>query len=167
MSLREFEIERRQSNPVDMIEFVAASNDWSFERSGEDEIAMTVAGKWTDYHVSFSWMEDVEALHLACAFDIRVPDLRVTEVMRLLSFVNGQVLMGHFDLWRQEDVVIFRQSLLLAGGAEPTDRQVEVLLSNALDTCEVYYQAFQFVVWSGMEAKSALDAVLFETVGEA
>lgn len=167
MSLREFEIERRQSNPVDMIEFVAASNDWSFERSGDDEIAMTVAGRWTDYHVSFSWMEDVEALHLACAFDIRVPDLRVTEVMRLLSHVNGQVLMGHFDLWRQEDVVIFRQSLLLAGGAEPTNRQVEVLLSNALDTCEAYYQAFQFVVWSGMEAKGALDAVLFETVGEA
>ena len=167
MSLREFEIERRQSNPVDMIEFVAATNDWSFERSGEDEIAMTVAGKWTDYHVSFSWMEDVEALHLACAFDIRVPELRVTEVMRLLSFVNGPVLMGHLDLWRQEDVVIFRQSLLLAGGAEPTNRQVEVLLSNALDSCEAYFQAFQFVVWSGMEAKSALDAVLFETVGEA
>ena len=167
MSLSEFEIERRQSNPVDMIEFVAATNDWSFERSGEDEIAMTVAGKWTDYHVSFSWMEDVEALHLACAFDIRVPELRVTEVMRLLSFVNGQVLMGHFDLWRQEDVVIFRQSLLLAGGAEPTNRQVEVLLSNALDSCEAYFKAFQFVVWSGMEAKSALDAVLFETVGEA
>jgi len=63
--------------------------------------------------------------------------------------------------------VIFRQSLLLAGGAEPTNRQVEVLLSNALDSCEAYFQAFQFVVWSGMEAKSALDAVLFETVGEA
>ena len=167
MSLREFEIERRQSNPVDMIEFVAATNDWSFERSGEDEIAMTVAGSWTDYHVSFSWMEEVEALHLACAFDIRVPDQRVTEVMRLLSHVNGQVLMGHFDLWRQEDVVIFRQSLLLAGGAEPTNRQVEVMLSNALDSCEAYFQAFQFVVWSGMDAKSAMDAVLFETVGEA
>ena len=167
MSLREFEIERRQSNPVDMIEFVAATNDWSFERSGEDEIAMTVAGSWTDYHVSFSWMEEFEALHLACAFDIKVPESRVNEVHCLLSHVNGQVLMGHFDLWRREDVVIFRQSLLLAGGAEPTNRQVEVLLSSALEACEAYFQAFQFVVWSGMDAQSAVDAVLFETVGEA
>jgi hypothetical protein len=166
MSLMEFGIER-QSNPVDMIEFVAASNDWTFERSGEDEIAMTVGGRWTDYHVSFSWMEEFEALHLACAFDLRIPDIRVNEVIRLLSHVNGQVLMGHFDLWRQEDVVIFRQSLLLAGGAEPTNQQVEVLLSSALEACEAYYQAFQFVVWSGMEAKSAMEAVLFETVGEA
>lgn len=165
MSLIEMQMERH-SNPVDMIEFVAASNDWTFERSGEDEIAMTVEGHWADYHVSFSWMEEFEALHLACAFDIKVPDARVNEIIRLLSHVNGQVLMGHFDLWRQEDVVIFRQSLLLAGGAEPTNQQVEVLLSNALETCETYYQAFQFVVWSGMDAKSAMEAVLFETVGE-
>ena len=122
MSLVEFEIVR-QSNPVDMIEFVAANNDWSFERSGEDEIAMTVEGKWSDYHVSFSWMEEFEALHLACAFDVKVPESRVNEVIRLLSHVNGQVLMGHFDLWRHEDVVIFRQSLLLAGGAEPSIEQ--------------------------------------------
>ncbi|MGO8344866.1 YbjN domain-containing protein, partial [Rhizobium ruizarguesonis] len=81
--------------------------------------------------------------------------------------INGPVLMCHFDLWRQADVVIFRQSLLLAGGAEPTNRQVEVLLSSALDTCEAYFHAFQFVVWSCMEATKAMEAVLFETVGEA
>ena len=166
MSLMEFEF-GRQSNPVDMIEVVAASNEWAFERSGEVEIALTVEGRWADYHVSFSWMEEFEALHLACAFDIRIPDARVNEVIRLLSHINGQVLMGHFDLWRQEDVVIFRQSLLLAGGAEPTSQQVEVLLSSALDACESYFQAFQFVVWSGMDAKNAMEVVLFETVGEA
>jgi Uncharacterized conserved protein len=166
MNLSQLDTERH-SNPVDMIEFVAAANDWTFERSGEDEIAMTVEGKWSDYHVSFSWMEEWEALHIASAFDIRVPEFRVNEVTKLLSLINGQVLMGHFDLWRQEDVVIFRQTLLLAGGAEPTNKQVEVLLSNALESCEAYFQAFQFVVWSGMDAQAALSAVLFETQGEA
>lgn len=166
MSLTDMDFER-VSNPVDMIEFVAATNEWSFERSGEDEIAMTVEGKWADYHISFSWMEEFEAVHLACAFDMKVPTSRLTEVVRLLSQVNSQVLLGHFDLWEQEDVVIFRQSLLLSGGAEPTNQQVEMLLSSALETCEMYFQAFQFVVWSGMEAKSAIDTVLFETVGEA
>jgi hypothetical protein len=42
-----------------------------------------------------------------------------------------------------------------------------VLLSSALEACEQYYQAFQFVVWSGLDAKSAIEAVMFETVGEA
>ena len=166
MNLIELEI-ARELHPVDVIEHVAQSNDWAFERTGDDEIAISVAGNWSDYHVSFSWMEDFEALHLACAFDLKVPENRVLEVMRLLSVINEQMLFGHFDLWEQEGAIMFRHSLLLSGGAEPTSQQVEVLLNSALEACECYFQAFQFVVWSGMDAKNAMEVVLFETVGEA
>ena len=75
MELLELEF-GRDIHPVDVIEHVANTNDWAFERTGDDEIAITVAGTWTEYEVSFSWMEDFEALHLACAFDIKVPDTR-------------------------------------------------------------------------------------------
>jgi hypothetical protein len=166
MSLIDVDYER-PGNPVDTIETIAAINDWSFERSGEDEITISVAGHWCDYHVSFSWMEELEALHLACAFDLKVPEPRKTEVMRLLALVNEQLWMGHFDLWSREGVVIFRQSLLLAGGAEATSGQIEGLLNNALEACERYYQAFQFVVWAGKSASEAVDTALFETAGEA
>jgi len=167
MSLIDFETEDRQSNPVDMIEHIAGLNDWSFERSGDDEITISIAGGWCDYHVSFSWMEDMEAVHLACAFDLKVTEPRKTEVMRLLSLVNEQLWIGHFDLWSKEGVVMYRQTLLLAGGAEPNSRQVEGLLETAIESCERYYQAFQFVVWAGKSAAEALETVLFETVGEA
>jgi hypothetical protein len=167
MSLIEFETEDRRSNPVDTIEHIAAINDWSFERAGDDEITISIGGGWCDYHVSFSWMEDMEAIHLACAFDLKVTEPRKTEVMRLLSMVNEQLWIGHFDLWNKEGVVMYRQTLLLAGGAEPNGAQVEGLLENAIESCERYYQAFQFVVWAGKPAPEALEAVLFETVGEA
>jgi len=166
MSLIEFDFER-PDNPVDTIETVAALNDWSFERSAEDEITISVAGSWCDYHVSFSWMEEVEALHLACAFDLKVSDARKTEVVRLLALVNEQLWMGHFDLWNQEGVVMFRQSLLLAGGSEATSTQIEAMLANALENCERYYQAFQFVVWAGKSAAEAIAMAMFETAGEA
>jgi len=166
MELIEIETSR-DAHPVDVIEQVASNNEWAFERSGVDEISITAAGAWADYHVSFSWMEDFEALHLACAFDLKVPENRVTEITRLLSIINEQMLFGHFDLWEQEGAVMFRQSLLLAGGAEPTSAQVEVLLASALEACECYYQAFQFVCWSGTPAKEALASVLFETHGNA
>ncbi|MBX3598168.1 MAG: YbjN domain-containing protein [Rhizobiaceae bacterium] len=166
MELIEIEISR-EAHPVDVIEQVAQNNDWAFERAGDDEISISVIGNWSDYHASFSWMEDFEALHLACAFDLKVPENRVTEVMRLLSLINEQLLLGHFDLWEQEGAIMFRQSLLLCGGAEPTSRQVEVLLSSALEACECYFQAFQFVVWSGTSAREALSHVLFETAGSA
>ncbi|MEX0344294.1 MAG: YbjN domain-containing protein [Rhizobiaceae bacterium] len=166
MEIQQYEF-ARDLHPVDVIEHVAHSNDWSFERTGDDEIAISVAGNWADYHVSFSWMEDFEALHLACAFDIKVPENRSTEIMRLLSLINEQMLFGHFDLWEQEGAIMFRQALLLSGGAEPTSKQIEVLLGSALEACECYYQAFQFVIWSGVPAREALNSVIFETFGTA
>ena len=166
MSLMNFEQERH-AHPVDVIEQIAALHDWSFERAGEDEIAISVGGNWADYHVSFSWMEEREALHLACAFDLKVPENRQLEVMRLLSAVNEQLWIGHFDLWKEEGIVMFRQALLLSGGADPNAQQVERLLVTAIEACERYFQAFQFVVWAGRNASEALDNVLFETAGEA
>lgn len=54
------------------------------------------------------------------------------------------------------------------GSAGPLTLRLLVceLRFESLDACETYFQAFQFVVWSGLDAKSAMDAVLFETVGE-
>lgn len=157
----------RQSNPVDVIEHIAALNDWSFERAGDDEITILVGGGWCEYQVSFSWLEDKEAIHLACAFDLKVPKPRQMEVMRLLSGVNEQLWIGHFDMWAREGVILYRQALLLSGGAEPTSAQVERLLHTAIEACERYFQAFQFVVWAGKEAPEALQTVLFETAGHA
>ena len=166
MSLIDIEQERL-SNPVDVIEQIAALNDWAFERSGDDELTIAVGGHWCDYHISFSWMEDREAVHLACSFDLKVPEARKLEVMRLLSAVNEQMWIGHFDLWSQEGVIMYRQALLLSGGADPNNAQVERLLLTAIEACERYYQAFQFVVWAGKSAAEALETVLFETAGEA
>jgi hypothetical protein len=166
MSLIDIEQERH-ANPVDVIEQIASLNDWTFERAGDDEITVSISGSWSDYHVSFSWMEEREAIHLACAFDLKVPEPRKLEVMRLLSAVNEQLWIGHFDLWSEEGVVMYRQALLLSGGAEPNAQQVERLLVTAIEACERYYQAFQFVVWAGRPAAEALEGVLFETAGEA
>ncbi len=52
-------------NPLDVVEHLAAGNSWPFERAGEDEISIIVTGRWTNYQISFTWMSDIEALHLA------------------------------------------------------------------------------------------------------
>lgn len=157
----------REDHPLDVIEMVAHENEWAFERAGDNEIAIAVGGRWSQYTVSYSWMEDCEALHLACAFDMKVAKGRSAEVLKLTTLINEQLLMGHFDFWQRDNVIMFRQSLILAGGLDPTERQIEVLLSSAVEACETYYSAFQFVVWSGQSARSALDTALFETIGTA
>src|ERR1700733_10703186 len=155
------------NNPLEVVERMVAGNNWPFERSGEDEIALVVTGKWTNYQVSFTWMGEIEALHLACAFDMRVPELRLSEVQQLVALINEQLWIGHFDVWMQNGVVMFRHALLLAGGVSASGRQCEAVLGSALDACERYFPAFVFVVGAGNAAREAMDAALFETAGHA
>jgi len=41
------------------------------------------------------------------------------------------------------------------------------MLVNAIQACERYYPAFQFVVWAGKSAAEAMSAAMFDTEGEA
>lgn len=154
-------------NPLDVVERLAAGNDWSFERATEDEITILVSGRWAEYQLSYTWMMDIEALHLACAFDLKVPERRRAEVQALIALINERLWVGHFDQWPDEGLVMFRHALQLPSGIEPSGQQCEKLLGTALDTCERYFTAFQFVIWAGKPAKEALEAAMFETSGEA
>lgn len=154
-------------NPLDVVERIASVNDWSFERAGDDEINLLIKGRWNDYQVSFTWMGELEALHLACAFDIKVAERRRAEVQQLIVHMNEQMWIGHFDLWPEDGLVMFRHALVLSGGVEATEAQCASVLGTAIDTCERYFPAFQFVLWAGKTAREALDAAMFETSGEA
>ena len=108
----------RVSNPIDLVEQLAASHDWTCDRASNDELTLVVAGTWTDYHVSLNWRDDLQALHLACAFDFKVPSNRLNEMYRLVAQINEQLWLGHFDLWTQEGLIMFRHALLLNGSTE-------------------------------------------------
>ena len=137
------------NNPLAVVEDIAASHNWSFERSGEDEVTIVSKGEWTDYQLSFTWMTEIEALHLACAA------------------INEQLWIGHFDLWTHTGMIMHRQALVLPDGITASTGQCESMLVGAIHACERYYPAFQFVVWAGKSATEAMTAAMFDTEGEA
>ncbi|WP_414706513.1 YbjN domain-containing protein [Saliniramus sp.] len=159
--------EDRAEHPLDEVERLAANEHWVFERFDADEMCVSVSGQWADYQIAFTWIPEVEALHIACAFDLKVQERRRTELLHLVSMINEQLWVGHFDLWGAEQVAMYRHALLLTGGTMPARAQCEMLMKSAIDACERHYQAFQFVLWAGKSAREALDSVLFETEGEA
>ena len=153
-------------NPIDLMEHMAANHGWATERTGDDELTLIVGGTWTDYHISLNWRDDLDALHLACAFDFKVPQSRLTEMYKLIAQINEQLWLGHFDLWTSEGLVMFRHAILL-NDQVATVGQCEGMLRAALEACERYYQAFQFVVWAGKESREALVSTMFQTEGQA
>ena len=156
-----------RNNPLAVVEDIAADNNWSFERSGEDEVTIVSKGDWTDYQLSFTWMTEIEALHLACAFDMKIPAPRRAEVQRLIAAINEQLWVGHFDIWTHTGMIMYRQALVLPGGITASTAQCETMLVGAIHACERYYPAFQFVVWAGKSATEAMSAAMFDTEGEA
>ena len=71
-----------EPNPMDVVEAVASMRGWSFERPVDDEINMTVEGSWSDLHVCLNWRDDLESVHLASTFDLRIPSTRREEISR-------------------------------------------------------------------------------------
>ena len=167
MTLEAIMEEETAANPLDLVEQVVSANDWPFDRRNDEEMAVEVPGKWCDYSLYFAWREDIGALHFTCAFDMKVQSAKRPPVYELLALVNERLWLGHFGLWVDEAVPMFRHSVLMRGISSSTLEQIEDLVDIALTECERFYPAFQFVIWGGKTAPEAIAAALLDTVGEA
>lgn len=154
-------------NPLDLIEAVAHAHEFPTERSGDQELTLAADGSWCDYSLTFSWHDEVEVLHMAAAFDMKITEEKRREVSMLIALINEQLLVGHFDLWTDEGLVLFRHSLLLNGDAQVTEEQADAMVQLAVESCERYYPAFHFVVATDKSAHEAIQASMFETYGNA
>ena len=167
MSLIESRPDDRSEHPVDVVERLAAINEWDFDRAEVDEISILVSGRHANYDVAFTWLPDLESLHVGCSFDLKAPPHKRAAVGELTQLINEQLWLGHFDLWTQQDVVMFRHALCLAGGATASDAQCGAVVKAAVNACETYYQAFQFVLWANRGPREAIALAAFETRGVA
>ena len=153
-------------HPLDMLERTIDDNGWPFERSARDEINLSVAGRWCDYHFCFTWREDLQSLHVSVSFDMRVSNERRFEIAHLLMSINAQLWLGHFDLFADDGTLMFRHVLIFPDSIVST-AQCEGLLHLAVEACEHYYPAFQFVIWGGKTAQQAMAAAVLECAGQA
>ncbi|HVP84305.1 MAG TPA: YbjN domain-containing protein [Rhizomicrobium sp.] len=153
-------------HPIDLLERTVEDNGWPFERAGRDELNLSVAGKWCDHHFSFTWRDDLQSLHLSSAFEMRVASDRRKDVAELLMLLNARLWIGHFDLWPEDGQLLFRHAMIFPDSGVSAS-QCEALLNLAVEACEHYYPAFQFVIWGGKSAEDAIAAAILECQGQA
>ena len=167
MSSLHLEIAEAHGNPLDVVEHIAVANDWSYERTADDELAAELPGQWGNHRLWFSWQAESGILHLACALDVKVPSAKRTGLYHLLALANEKLWLGHFDLWSDEGVPVFRHASLMRDGAAVSMETIEDLTEIALGECDRFFPAFQFHLWGGKSPPEALTAALLETEGEA
>jgi hypothetical protein len=154
-------------NPVDIVEQLASDHQWQFDRRSEDELAAEIPGQWCTYRLWFCWHPEIGVFHVTCALDLVVPERRLSAVHRLLALANERLWLGHFEMWREERVPVFRHGVLFRDGMSATGELVEELVEIAVNECERFYPAFKFVIEGSRKAEEALAAALLETEGEA
>jgi len=155
-------------NPLENVEHVLGVNGWPYERMSDEEISATVKGKWCEYFLRFYWQEEGQILQLACILDLTVPKDRKQQVYETLAILNERMWLGHFEIWDEDDVIMFRHASLAEEGANGiSSSNSSMLMEIALTECERFYPVFQFVAWTDKSPEEAINSAMLNTVGEA
>ena len=154
-------------NPIDMVEEVVLSNGWDYEVDENKNIHVEVGGNWCDYQLSYGLNDKGNIIFLSCALDIKVSKHNSGEIYKLLTEINQKLSIGHFEVWMEDGWPIFRHSILISSKNSLCKSQIQEISIIALEECERFYPAFQFLLWDNKSAKDSIKNLLLNTVGEA
>lgn len=154
-------------HPIDLVETVATTHEWDFDRVCDDQIAMVVEGQWRSYSVTLAWSELDETLRLICCFEMEPPAERLPQLYELLNRVNDECWTGSFTFWSQQKLMVYRYGLALAGGACAQVEQINHLVAEAIVAGERFYPAFQLTCWGDRSPAEAMQVAIAEAYGHA
>ncbi len=154
-------------HPIDLVESLAADHQWEFDRVTENQIAMSVEGLWRSYAVTLAWSPQDETLRLICTFEMEPPEHRRAELYDVLNRTNDQVWIGGFTFWSEQNLMVWRYGLSLAGGQVASAPQLNHMISAAITACEKYYPVFQLVAWADRPPAEAMHLAMAEAYGRA
>ena len=163
-------IEDQQSvpdNPLELVEQIAQIHAWRVERRGDEEIVVEIPARWCTYLVYFTWRDAAAALHLACCYDLCIPDGLEAKTYELLAKCNERLWIGHFGLWVEERMPLFRHTLLFSNASTPDVDHFEELIDIGVAECERFFPAFNLIIENEISTDDALNGALLEPMGEA
>ena len=167
MAALETHLSTTDFHPIDLVQHLADSRDWEFDRIGDDRIALAVDGAWRTYALSLSWSGADETLRLLCSFDMDPPEAAQGPLRHVMDLANERVWTGAFCLWSEEKLMVWRYGLTLAGGGAASAGQIDAMMHDALIACERFYPAFQLVAFDAADPDAALDMAIDEAYGRA
>ncbi|WP_336985912.1 YbjN domain-containing protein [Altererythrobacter aquiaggeris] len=153
--------------PVDMLATLFEARGWPCEFINDDEISGEIQGSWATYQLRCIWRREDHVLQLLCLPDVRVPDSKRAPMVELLALVNEQLWLGHFDIWSSGSVLLYRHGLMLGQDGLMGVDQAQSIVEMAIEECDRFYPAFQFVMWGDKQPAEALDSALVDAAGEA
>ena len=167
MALSEQFLDHEEIHPIDLVEHIAEHHAWEFDRIHDDQIAMAVVGQWRSYSITLAWSGYDETLRLICTFEMEPPKERLPALYEALNVINDQCWAGAFTFWGEQQMMVYRYGLVLAGDQAPTPDQIDTMINAAVMSCERYYPAIQLVTWAERSPEEAVQVAIAEAYGRA
>lgn len=153
--------------PIEMLTALFEARGWPCEMISDEEVSGEVQGSWAKYQLRAIWRGEDNVLQLLCLPDIRVAKEKRGDAYELLSLVNEQMWLGHFDIWSNGDMLLYRHGALLGDEGLLSIAQAQALAETAIEECDRFYPAFQFVLWGDKDPHAALESAMVDAAGEA
>ena len=153
--------------PVEMLAALFEARGWTHEFVSDEEIVGEVKGSWASYEIRCIWRAEDRVLQVLCLPDVRVPDTKLAALHEVMALINEQVWLGHFDIWSNGGGLLYRHALLLGDEGLLSLGQAQVAIEAAVDECDRFYPAFQFILWGDKTPAEALASALVDAAGEA
>ncbi|MEL6112937.1 MAG: YbjN domain-containing protein [Pseudomonadota bacterium] len=167
MSLELLEAPVDGVDPLDLIEHVAVSLDLDCERVDDTELHLVTKGAWRDTGIWFTWRPELSTLQLGAPLDLKVPEGRMADAFRLVGQVNERLWVGHYDLWSEDQSLVYRNAAILPENGYLDPQQAEILIKATSEAVERFFPAFNFLIWGEKSPEDALQSAMFETRGSA
>lgn len=167
MSIELLERPVESHDPLDIIEQMALGLDHECERVDEHELHVVTAGAWRDTGIWFTWRRELSTLQMGAPLDLKAPEGKEQTVSRLVAMVNERLWIGHFDLWSDDNAIVYRNAIILPETATVDGLQAEMLIKGTSEAIERFYPAFNFLIWGDKTPQEALQSSMFETAGSA
>lgn len=167
MSLSEQYFHTEDLHPIDIVEHLAEHHEWDFDRVADDQIAMAVVGQWRTYSITLAWSPRDETLRLISTFEMEPPADRVPALYDTLNRTNDICWAGAFTWWAEQNLMVYRYGLVLAGGQTANADQIDTMIGAAVLSAERFYPAFQLVAWGDRSPEDAMQVAIAEAYGRA
>lgn len=183
-------------DPLDLVETILNEEALDYERTPDGDICFSLSGGWQSYDMWFSWNQGGECLQLCAGLGAQdldtLSNARLMSLYELLALVNQRVWFGHFELYQEDHLdankdlsygvyssakstqspakntdIVFRHALAVSALERPSVIAMAHMINRAAEAVDCFFPAFDFWLSGSKSAHEAIEACLFETLGEA
>ena len=156
-------------NPIDFAQDIACSQNWQCIRTSDHTISISIQVEDKNYNVKLEWQEECSALLFSASLAVKIENMHYETALGTIEQINQNLWMGHFDFSGAEGNPTYRYTLLCRtnDGNNALKETIHDLFNIALSECNRFYTTFEMIRDGDIRLHDNLQAIVFETLGEA